>query len=199
MRVLAIKTCNLILDAIYQLCFCRPLDEQIIRCDTGLAGIDQFARYDPSGRPVRIDSAVYNAWAFSSQLQCYRGQMPGCGGHDDFSDRLAAGKKDIVKWFFQQLTAGLSIALDDGNIPRIESLADNFADNAGGAGGVLRRFDDAAIAGRYRTDQGRHRKQAGIVPGGYDQGNAVGFRIDIAGCRKLKPVGSHPARFGPFG
>ena len=83
---------------VHQLFFDRLVHHQVIRCNTGLSGIDKFPGNNPFCRYFDIGVLINNTRTFTAQLQGDRRQVL-CGScHNNFSYCRTAGKENIIKF-----------------------------------------------------------------------------------------------------
>ncbi len=164
----------------------------VIRSHAGLAAIEIFAKYQSLGSQLQIGAFVYQAGAFSPQLQGDGGKMEGGLLHHFFSNSHTSGKEDVVEGGIEKGGILSPSACDQGDIFRSKALGDQLLHQSTCMGRIGAGLEYGSIAGREGIHQGFHAKQEGIIPGAHDKGNPIGGGLLIASGRELSQGSSHP-------
>ncbi len=104
-------------------------DQDVVRRDTGLAGIQELAPADAFGSELHINGRIDDRRTLSAELQRDGREVRRCLFHDEAADGRAPRKEDIVKGLLQKTGVFLASALDDGDIFRRENLGDQVRDD----------------------------------------------------------------------
>ncbi len=161
-----------------ELFFHSFLYKHIVWSDAGLAGIDEFAPNDALGSKINLRSGVDDAGTLSSQFKCHGSEVLGCRLHDKSPDGGTAGEENVIKFLGKQIFVGFPAPEHHRNVFFRKSLAQHFRYYLGGLRGMVGRFQNRAIACSQRPDQRSDRQLEGIIPGGDNQHDAIGFRIN---------------------
>lgn len=91
--IVTILTQDLLLDTFNKSILYTAVAENIIRGNTGLSAVQELTKYDTAGSQFQFCALIYNAGAFSTQLQGYGSQIAAGLFQHQLTYRLAAGKK----------------------------------------------------------------------------------------------------------
>ena len=112
-RMLAKHAADLLLDEAQQLIVHVHVDQQIVGRYTGLAHVEPFTKGDAPCRDLQVCRRIHNAGTLSAQLKRHGRQVFTCPLHDEFADRNAAGKEDLVPALIEQRFVLGAPALDN--------------------------------------------------------------------------------------
>lgn len=167
--IFTVQIKNTRLEQPQELFFDRLVDQDIIRGDTGLAGIDHFAVNDTPGGNLQLGVGMDDAGALAAQLQGDRGQVLGRGFHDDTAHVGTAGEEDVVKALLQQLGGLRNRAGNIGHIGGIETLLDESLDRFAAGRRQLGSFQYRRVARGQGRDQGHEGQGDGVIERRDDQ------------------------------
>ena len=176
----------------------RTVDQQIVRRNTGLPGVEGFAPGDAARGGRDVGPAVDDAGTFTAQFQYDGRQIPGRRGHDDSSQRRASREEDHVPAQVEQPGVHIPVALHDGDVLFVENFGDEPFDRLCDVGRIRRRFQQGGAAGRNGADQWVQQQLHGVVPRCDDERLPEGLTDDPAFRRQ--EFERRGARFGahPF-
>ena len=173
------------------------VDEQVVRLHAGLSGVQYLAKGDAAGGELDIRRCIDDDRAFAAQFQGHGRQVSGGGLHHHFANGDGTGEEDIIEFLLQQSAVLGATALDHGDIPRIERLAQHPGDDRRSGGRVGRGLDHRAVAGGNGPHQGREAQLDGIIPRREDERHAVRLRGDEAAGVELRQRRGHAALLHP--
>ena len=175
----------------------RAVHQHVIGRDAGLAGVEELAESQPSGRQGDVGALIHDTRAFAAQLQADRRQMLRGLFHHQLAHGYAAGEKDVIEGLLQQRPVFLPAALHHGDVFRRKAIGHEIGDELRGAGRVGGGLDDRAVSRGQGADQGLQAELEGIIPGCHDQNGAVRFLEDKAPGRELGHRRGYMAGSGP--
>ena len=157
----------------------------IIRCYTGLTTVEIFSKYNSSGCKFQVGTFLYNAGAFTAQLQGNRGQMYRCFCHYFPANMLASCKENIVKMFIEKSVIFRTSAVYHSHILGIKTFGDNGFNHPAGVRRVGTWFQYNCISGCNRIDQRINGEQERIIPWAHNQDNTIRRWLLIASGSEL--------------
>ena len=157
----------------------------IIRCYTGLTTVEIFSKYNSSGCKFQVGTFLYNAGAFTAQLQGNRGQMYRCFCHYFPANMLASCKENIVKMFIEKSVIFRTSAVYHSHILGIKTFGDNGFNHPAGVRRVGTWFQYNCISGCNRIDQRINGEQERIIPWTHNQDHTIRRWLLIASGSEL--------------
>ena len=145
------------------------MDIEVIRRDTGLAGVHHLAGNDALDGNVQFRIRVHDGWAFAAKFQRYRCEIAGGFRHDNLADARAAGEEDMVKTLLEQGVGDFRAAREYGDVLRREKFTHHFFKHLRDGRVQRGRLDDDGVAGRDGTHQRLYAQQERVVVGPHDQ------------------------------
>ena len=175
------------------------LNQNIVRCDAGLSGIDEFGKDDAFCSRLNVFAVRDDAGRFSAEFKnCRREVFCGCACNI-FGCFGTAGKEDEIELFFQQFGSFFRAGLNDCESVRVEVFGDEFLAPRGCCRSELGGFEYSDIAGTDRSDQWGEHELNRVVPWADDERQAARLRLNGGFCRSQKDRRTDSVWFYPSG
>ena len=126
LRVVAVEVVNGAQQRAHQLVLDGRVDEHVVRCDTGLAGIEELAPCEAPSCHVDVGVGRDDGRALTPQFERDRRQILRGRRHHDPSDRGVAGVEDVIELLGKQRRRLLDAAGDDAHEALVEVLRDQL-------------------------------------------------------------------------
>ena len=145
-RMLAKHTAGLFPDEVQQLVVHARIDQQVVGRHAGLPHVEPFTKGDTPRRNLQVCRRIHDAGALSAQLKRHGRKVFTCALHDEFADRNATGKEDLVPALIEQRFVFGAPALDNRHQARIKCLFTDLLEHRARCRSIGTRLDDHGIA-----------------------------------------------------
>ena len=140
------------------------VDQRVIRCDAGLACIDQFAKHDPCAGVIGSVAFFHDHRRFATQFQRHRHQIAAGRFHHLLADCRAAREEQMIEGQGREGCTDLGTACDNSNLFGWKQRAKHVFQHCIEGGREFRGFQHHAVACRNGRGQRHQRKDQRIVP-----------------------------------
>ena len=196
-RMLAKHTAGLFPDEVQQLVVHARIDQQVVGRHAGLPHVEPFTKGDTPRRNLQVCRRIHDAGALSAQLKRHGRKVFTCALHDEFADRNATGKEDLVPALIEQRFVLGAPALDNRHQARIKCLFTDLPEHRARCRSIGARLDDHGIARGKGASERLERQQKRIVPGRHDERDAIGHGLRFAHAHGVSEVARTQARTTP--
>ncbi|CAI8377483.1 MAG: Uncharacterised protein [Cyanobium sp. ARS6] len=173
------------------------LNQKMIRCDTGLPGIESFPPDKPAGRDGEVCTRQHDCGILAAELQCHGGEV-GCGTLKHLgSNRSTTGEEDVVEALPDQLRGDGPIAVDHLHHIVCKVLGHQLRDQLCCCRGMFGGFDHSGVAGRQGAHQGPQRETERQIPRADQQHTSEWLPDQFGTTRPLHERYTDPARSHP--
>ena len=179
-RVLAKHTADLFLDETQQLVVHARVDQQVVGRHAGLSHVEPFTKGDTPRCDLQVCRRIHDAGALSAQLKRHGRKVFTCALHDEFADRNATGKEDLVPALVEQCFVLGAPALDNRHQARIKCLFTDLLEHRARCRSICARLDDHGIARGKGAGEWLERQQKRVVPRSHDECDAIGHGLRLA-------------------
>ena len=145
-RMLAKHTAGLLLDKVQQLVVHARIDQQVVGRHAGLPHVEPLAKGDTPRCDLQVCRRIHDTGALSAQLKRHGRKVFTCALHDEFANRNATGKEDLVPALIEQRFVLGAPALDNRHQAQIKCLFTDLLEHRARCRSIGTRLDDHGIS-----------------------------------------------------
>ena len=137
-----------------------------------LASVEGLAKGNALGSDGHVGVLVNDDGRLASEFECERGEVLGCGLHDDLGDHTVASVEDMVPFVLQQLGGFVCSAVDDNVGAAVQVAREELREDLCGVGRDLGGLDHGSASSGDGADHGPDGQEDWVVPWGDDEHGA---------------------------